>query len=81
MTNSDESYMTYVIYDQLGMVIYDQHNFSTNFVALFMAIFNSLNCNAGIQVGQEWRKRKYLGGGKFIYRGGIIALLSRRINV
>ena len=37
MTNSDESYMTYVIYDQLGMVIYDQHNFLTNFAELFMA--------------------------------------------
>ena len=70
MTNSDESYMTYVIYDQLGMVIYDQHNFSTNFVALFMAIFNSLNCNAGIQVRQEWRKRKYLGGGVNLYIEG-----------
>ena len=37
MTNSDESYMTYVIYDQLGMVIYDQHNFLTNIAELFMA--------------------------------------------
>ena len=37
MTNSDESYMTYVIYDQFGMPIYDQHNFLTNFAELFMA--------------------------------------------
>ena len=52
------SYMT-----NIGMVIYDQHNFSTNFAELFMAIFNSLNCNAGIHAGQEWRKRKFIGGG------------------
>ena len=53
MTNSDESYMTYVIYDQLGMVIYDQHNFLTNFAELFMTIFNILNCYAGIHAGHE----------------------------
>ena len=49
MGNSDMSYMTYVICDQFGYVIYVHNNFSTHLLELFMVIFNLLSCNAEIQ--------------------------------